>query len=429
MNGNKMLFISGLLLVISAISPARTLIRLFALICFAFAIMTIMSQGRYKKVIPRSLFVSGLLFIFTRSIMGFIKGNGAIVLFVRDTIGEMLFLFLPIAILCAMLAWMEYAQFRRFVLTVIILCVPFLLLTIRADVGSSRMQMAVAEMISVDAMIETYEMSRSGVMMYSQIHSLPFLVVSSVMLVRHLNSKKEKIGAALFTALVLLALIRSGFGYAIALSLVLVVMSFVGSRHFPILIGTFLVLLVIGFFLIKTGVIVAALEMVQNGFGYSNVIGEKAGEIAAIIRGEETSDFETRKIMYGLSWDSFCENPFFGAHSWVGIGGHAYWLDMLGRWGFVGFFFEALMFGTACHFVCKWLPKLQVYYFLLIFVSFIFICSVKAKGFDTQNPVIFLMAVPMLLFRADDFYAASNNIRRMFRFPPRIWDDCKWRCW
>ena len=149
---------------------------------------------------------------------------------------------------------------------------------------------------------------------------------------------------------------------------------------------------------------------------------DKAEEMAAILGGrmEDASDFSGRIDVYGMSWREFLAHPIWGTNDLTRLGGHAYWIDVLGQWGIIGFIAEMLMMIAAFRCVRKILPRSTVYYYVISFGAFIVICFFKAGAFHAQTPVLFGMAVPMLLFREDDFYAASNNIRRIFRLPPRM---------
>jgi hypothetical protein len=297
--------------------------------------------------------------------------------------------------------------------------IPFLVITIFADVGASRMNMATAEMVSFDAMIETYQTSRSGVMMYSAIHTLPFLLVGAVVASKYSYPNKGiKILLISFSFLILLTIIRSGFGYATGIALALLVLTLIGTRHLGVLITALVISAIIGIILLKTGVVISFLEYVQEGIGYGNVIGEKASEIICIIEGRETGNFDTRIEKYSQSWATFKLHPLFGGER-KGLGGHAYWIDVLGEWGIIGFLPEIILFLCRFRFLYTKLPMPHEYYLFFIFVFYMILSSVKAKAFDAQNRVIFLFALTLLLLREDVFYYVSNKMRRVFMIPYR----------
>lgn len=418
----KMLFLVALFNVGAVVTPVRAWVPMFVTFSFVFTLIVVYRNANCRRVSPGRLLAVGLIFVFCRAMQGAIKYPNLTLYYIRLTFGNMLYVFLSIAVIFAIVAYADYKQFRKFVVAMLIMTFPFLLITIAADVGTSRTQMAVAVQISEQAVQEAEEINRSGAMMYGAIHSIMFIAVASVMQARHLLSKRDKVFAALFAAIVLLTIVRSGFGYATYITILLVVLSLAGAKRLSMVIIGLGISAIIFLVLWKSGVLVAILEAIQQGFGYQNAIGSKAEEMAAILGGrvQEATDFYGRLDIYDMSWQGFLSHPFWGADGQTRLGGHAYWIDVLGRWGFTGFFVEALMYFVAFHYVLKVLPRGVKYYFVICVVAFVGICFVKAGAFHAQVPILFGMAVPMLLFREDDFYTASNNIRRMFRLPPRM---------
>ena len=420
-NKNLMLFFCGILLAISAMTPARAWIRFFNTASWGVTLMVLFQHDKYRRVCPKILLTSGIAYVAVRVFLGILKKGGMFFLF-RVFLNSMLLLFIPVAIFIAIVAFLDYWQFRRFVVACILVMLPFLLLTIYMPIGTSRMNIATAMMISDSLVEETEEVSKMGVMMYPQIHSLPFLVVSSIMLMKHLKVFKEKFAFAMLATLLVVAIVRSGFGYAIVATFILVAMSFSGAKRKSTNILVLVLMGIFGLFFIKSGSLASMLNNVQESWGYGNVVGEKAGEVSAIIQGNssDAADFSGRQELYKLSLNAFIKHPFFGAPSVEGIGGHAYWLDILGQWGLVGFFVEALMFAFAVRLERDILPDFQKYYFNIAFLFYMLICCVKAGGMSVQNTAFFLMFSAMLVFREDDFYFATNKIRRLFNLPPRI---------
>lgn len=425
------LFAVGLMIVASVVTPVRAWVPMFVTLSFAIAMIGIYGNANCRRVVPGWLLAVGVGFIFCRAMQGAIKYPELTLYYIRLVLGNALYVFLPIAINFAIVAYADYKQFRKFVIAMLIMTFPFLLLTIVADVGMSRTQIAVAVQMSRQAIQEAEEINRSGVMMYGAIHSLMFIAVAAVMQIRNLTVKRDKVLYALFAATVVLTVIRSGFGYATYTTLMLVVLALAGAKNLSIVFMWLAMVAILFLILWKTGVLIAILEAVQQGFGYQNVIGSKAEELAAILGGRvyEASDFYGRLDVYGRSWQEFLRHPFWGTDDQTRLGGHAYWIDTLGCWGFTGFVVEALMYFVAFRYVLKALPRGIKYYFVICVVAFVGICFVKAGAFHAQVPILFGMTVPMLLFREDDFYTASNNIRRMFRLPPRMFGNRNWMSW
>jgi len=422
-NNLKLLFVVALLNVGAVVTPVRAWVPMFVTFSFVLAVVGLYGNAYFRRVCPGRLLAIGFVFLFYRAMQGAIKYSELTSYYIRLTLGNMLYVFLSITVIFAIIAYADYKQFRKFVIAMLIMTFPFLLITIVADVGVSRTQMAVAVQISEQAVQEAEEVNRSGVMMYGAIHSLMFIAVAAVMQIRNLTVKRDKVLFALFAATVVLTVIRSGFGYATYVTILLVVLSLAGTKRLSMVLMWLAIAAILFLILWKTGVLVAILDAVQQGFGYQNVIGSKAEELAAILGGRvhEASDFYGRFDIYDRSWQEFLRHPFWGTDNQTRLGGHAYWIDMLGQWGFTGFVVEALMHFVAYRYVLKALPRGVKYYFVICVVAFVGICLVKNGAFHAQVPILFGMAVPMLLLREDDFYVTSNNIRRMFRLPPRMW--------
>ena len=419
---NSTLLFCGILVVMTAMTPARAWIRFFNTMSWVITLFVFLQHDNYKKVIPQGLLVSGIVYIMARCGLGLIKGVGGAVYIFRLYLSAMLNLFVPVAIFMAILAYADYRQFRRFVYAIALVMLPFLLLTIYMPIGTSRMNMATAMMISESLMEEVEEVNRMGVMTYAPIHSLPFLVVSSVMLGRHLRTMREKMAAAIFASILVVTIVRSGFGYAICMTFALLFLSFAGAKRRATSTIILLLLGMLGVFLVKTGVVASILKSVQEGLGYGNVIGSKAEEVEAVLQGRayDASDFSGRLEIYKMAIRAFVRYPLLGAPPTVETGGHAYWLDTLGQWGIAGFVVEAVMMATAFRLERRILPKFQQYYYELAFVFYMIILCVKAGGMNVQTPTFFLMFPSMLILREDDFYFASNRVRRMFNIPPRM---------
>lgn len=424
-NKHRFLFAAGLMVVASVVTPIRAWVPMFVTLSFVIALIGIYGNANYRRVVPNGLLAAGVIFMFCRAMQGAMKYPELTSYYIRLTLSNLLYVCFIIVIVFAIIAYADFRQFKKFVITMLIMTFPFLLITIMADVGVSRTQMAAAVNISQQAMQEAEEFNRSGIMMYGAIHSLMFIAVASVMQIRHLTLKRDKVLSALFAATVVLTVIRSGFGYATYITLMLVVLSLVGAKNLSMVVMWLAMVAVLFLILWKTGVLVSILEAVQQGFGYQNAIGSKAQELAAILSGRahEAFDFSGRLEIYGRSWREFLSHPFWGTDDQTRLGAHAYWIDVLGQWGFTGFIVEALMHFVAFRYVLKVLPKGVKYYFAICVVAFVGICLVKAGAFHAQVPILFGMAVPMMLFREDDFYVASNNIRRMFRLPPRMFGN------
>lgn len=421
--GQNALLVCGLLLVVSAMTPARAWIRYFNTMSWAITLMVLFFSGKYSKTIPQGFLFSAITYFIVRVCLGLLKQTGGLVALSVQFLNAGLLLFVPVVVFLALVAFADYRQFRRFVVAMVLIMLPFLLVTIYEPIGTSRLNIISAVKYDLyDQMLQIEEANAKGVMMYPQIHSLPFLIVSSIMLAKHLRTKRERMVAAIFATILMTTVFRSGFGYAIGVSILLVFLSFVKVKNKEVSFLLVALSCILFLFLHKSGVIVAMLNSVQDGIGEGNAVGAKAKDISDIVQGtvEESSDFSTRITLYKMGLAAFVKYPIFGAPPTVETGGHSYWLDTLGQWGLVGFLVEAVMIAIAFRLERAVLPYFQKTSFDMAAVCFMLLLCLKAGGLSVQHTAFFLMLPSMLIFREDDFYIASNNVRRMFHLPLRI---------
>ena len=224
----SMLILGGLMVVASAMTPAGVWIRMFATLALSISIMAIFHGRIFMRVLPKGIFLSGIVHVFVRGLQIAVKYPGEIFYAVRDSLSFVLHIFVPVFLLFTLVAFVDYKQFRRFVILTILIILPFLLITICSPVGASRLQMAVAQGISEFAAQEVVQVTRSGVMMYPQIHTLPFILIASIFLFKNLTRKYERMAMGLVAIIALSTIVRSGFGFAIGFSFVCALMVMVG---------------------------------------------------------------------------------------------------------------------------------------------------------------------------------------------------------
>ena len=158
----------------------------------------------------------------------------------------------------------------------------------------------------------------------------------------------------------------------------------------------------------------------------SNLVG-KINEFAAICTTVSGSAYwNMRSELYRISRDAFCAHPIFGAGTEF-VGGHSYFLDMLAAHGIVYVMAYIVYYYGLLRFIYRVLPHEVRWYYVSACICFVLLLSYKAGGLIAQNHVMCLVLPLMFLIRKQDFYAASNLMRRRFRLPPLQFGE--WRGW
>lgn len=109
---------------------------------------------------------------------------------------------------------------------------------------------------------------------------------------------------------------------------------------------------------------------------------EKLNDISAVSTGEMEGDLATRNNLLLMTIDAFLQSPIFGSHS-TNIGGHNYLLDLLARFGLIGFIPFMMFFVTQTKTILSKLTGAAHMFYLLCIVGWIAQATLKnIPGFE-----------------------------------------------
>lgn len=419
--GNLLLCFTGILLVFTCYVPIlKYLMRSLMLVVTLYALLFLLYKlPRFYMSrffwIPVAFFVYRffIAWVWGHYDMGNSLSTGVYVL-----LAEVLGLIVASGLFLALVSSGDYKCFRTFIYISIGFLLLFAIFTIRAEVGTAR------DFGSTDgsyyAMQRAADNIMTGTLDYATIHTLPFVIFGLIYSAKSMQVK----GKAYFYIgglLMLLAVYRSAFTLATLFALVLLIIAFVPQRRIAVsLIG-------IGFLLVLFGVFLKVGLVTEMLMGFRSLISEsdsvsitgKVDELISLSKGVAIGDGATRLDLYTLSLKSFCKSPLWGNFD-AELGGHAFLLDYLGREGLLGVAIWCLFYVNYFLKIKAVLSKSLRTPYVVAFVSFIGIISLKAAWMRTYGFALYLIVPSLLLIQEKLYYETSYRVRRYLRLPVRM---------
>ena len=324
--------------------------------------------------------LGGVAICFLFVILSIIKENGA----VMEHIGFYLhYITWPFLFVCAVrkLNRKEISHLLYFIIGICLIGNILTLIQLNINPDISRL---LAGRQLQEEKVQYYKLGVGG---YGYVFAMAFLMYGIVRWLKQTKSKAEKFYLLLFLVVNSLLILYAGYTTAILLSLGMICFALasdlrIGYRILLVLFGSVLIL-VFGKFLLETCYNIAdSLELTWV-----------AKRFEQLLYSQETNDLSSLKrvVLYGMSWNTFIENPFFGGSDY---GGHSQVLDLLAQYGIFAVFMP-IFFGS-CQSLCnKFLGKSKVFVVFLAFLLFACIdtCSVM------QIPVAVFFVVPLMLYQ------------------------------
>lgn len=245
-----------------------------------------------------------------------------------------------------------------------------------------------------------HEAMRDGVASYSFIHAIPLLFPVLIAIIKDVRIRRMvKVSVMVLLLFLFLFLVKTDFATPILLSLALGVLAVMYSKNKAVnLFLVFLVALVLLVFIIwGENIKLGLLRMGQEVF----TEGAIAGKIDDIVNAQgdvnHMTQADNRMERYSMSWMQFFTHPLWGCADSQLLGGHCYFVDIL---GFFGLFFS-LPFFVALFSVLRMIsrmiiPGLRIYYGLA-FAGYLFFGCVKNAGENEYYDILFLVA-PCVLY-------------------------------
>ncbi len=127
--------------------------------------------------------------------------------------------------------------------------------------------------------------------------------------------------------------------------------------------------------------------------------------IDAVLAGNTKSEYMSRIGLAKISFDSFLSNPIFGigfvkadfakvVYYTLGIGHHSEFIDHLGRYGLVGFFFYAVIFAKFWQFLVRIKTKSDDFMAASFVVLSFLVFSVLNNSMDYISGIVLFFLVP-----------------------------------
>ena len=213
--------------------------------------------------------------------------------------------------------------------------------------------------------------------------------------------------------------VRSGFSTAIFMYAGLLLFGMFGSKYWK---GTFFIgslLFICMIVMWKVGLIYSALSAIKPYVGESHF----ANKIEALEESRYThygsSYINGRLELYKDSWDSFKRHPIVG-NMQSRTGGHSGGLDMLAKYGIVGFSLFMLPFFSAFIVIIRCIPMSQRWYLCLAIGSYFIFYFLKAPAHKTQMYTLLTLFSVLVCLKKDQFQYTCSRIRRYLGLPPLL---------
>ena len=329
-------------------------------------------------------------------------------------------LYLPFV--CAgLLAYILINRDRKLLYVVLVIAFLFIIYTAYkttlADTNASRHFAGNAQTIN-DLYIVAQNLEES-VMGYAHIHALPFVMVGLICVFRRGDKIWMKIAAVPVAFVCLYALIKSGYTTATICMGLTIVVSCINAKNRMISLIFLALAFVVFVILVKTGIFLNILEVtVKPLLDPRSNLASKIDEFAAMQTTVNGSEYwNGRSYLYVWSFETFLSHPIFGAGK-GSAGGHSYFIDLMADYGLIYFIPYVIYYVMTFKFVYRALPKQVQWYYLSACVSLSLLLLFKAKGLIAQHHIMCLVLPLMLVIRKEDFYQASDLMRRQFRLPP-----------
>ena len=411
------LFFSAVILMLTA-SIWWELLRFYIRMVFAGSLLlSFIFIGIYFSRIYRTKHFPLMIVAVTLFIMPGLELSGySLGLLIHSAPAQLILPFVAVGLLAYVLVKGDIKLLRIVLIVAGIFVLYTAFKTMRAEVNASRTFFANAA--SMDALMQAKENIDEGLMGYAQIHSIPFVVVGLVCIIRRAQKIWFKVVSVILSFVCLYALIKSGYTTATMCTGLAIVLSCISAKKKAISVALVVIGCVGFYFVVRSGLLLAILEAIAPVLDQKSNLVAKINDFAAIQTSVAGSAYwNVRTELYRLSWNAFCLHPIFGAGAESGGGGHSYFLDLLAGRGIVYFAIYITYYYGLFRFIYRVLPQDVKWYYTSACICLTLLLAYKANGLIAQNHVMCLVLPLMLLIRKQDFYAASNLMRRQLRLP------------
>ena len=303
----------------------------------------------------------------------------------------------------------DYVLYRNCLYLSLLIVLPFVIVTLSADMGASRTLAGNA--ITFAQLVEAYENRIKGVLDYGAIHSFPFLIMGVYVSCRLQKNIKHKLLLGAFALLLFAVMVKSVFFAAFVVTCGLLYLS--NGDNFKMRFIVFIGAILSIWALWATGTIVHLLEF------FVNIVFGVDSDSIAVVKVKQIADyyylgtgFEGRENRYEVAINGFLNNILIGGIDEHEDAGHSFVLQILGDFGLIGFTIYLCYFRSLFKVVSRVLPQKLRWYYSIMIIGFIVLALVKNIGLSIEVFMIFGWAPMFLLLREEDFYIGVANARR-----------------
>ena len=241
-------------------------------------------------------------------------------------------------------------------------------------------------------------LQKYGLTNYIIPHAVPILIPSFILGAKITNGLHKVLYYFLAVICIVLTYV-SGAATPFLLAICITIFAFIIKKgkvaislRYLIILGLFVLLVT------NENIIVSFLSGIDNTLGNEGVIHERVVMVQnSILSDQSEGDLAIRQEKYTNSWYAFSSNIILGGNS-QSVGGHAFLLDILGKYGLFGFIPFAIFLFTQIKYVYNQiLDDYKIFYVLSIFAA---VGMLVIKNMSGWTNYFFLFIVAPLLINS-----------------------------
>ncbi len=223
------------------------------------------------------------------------------------------------------------------------------------------------------------DMAKIGAGGYTFINALPFIVLPLMYLWKKMKSTRMKVIIISLILLMIYAIAKTSWGTALIFAMMTFIIGFFVNNRRRLLLSTVLLSIMISISFFYSKEIFRGLDDI---FSDNPVLLKKINDIQESLDTKQTTgQVQTRSELYDQSFGVFMKNPLWGSNK--EIGGHAFFIDHLARYGILGTSFLALLLFSVYRESIKVLPEdFKLSHQTNIFLFVLFGCVKNITGFE-----------------------------------------------
>lgn len=282
-----------------------------------------------------------------------------------------------------------------FSLTIIVVTAIITIIRGGADADIVRDAVINAYSDKIQDAMEGMSVRRSGVASYGLIHGVTMII--PVLIGQIKSNRSMRIRSFFLLSLILIygMLIRAYFGTPIIVGTSLIILSVLVTRRLEYNVLIILSFCFVAFAFTQFDMLEKILTNIQPSFEGTAIYAKIDDIIYSLQINAASGQLEGRQVLYKQSWDAFLANPLMGSSDQNLLGGHAYFRDILGYYGLLGFLPLMAAIFVACRDVFRRIkPSMRSYYLISVISYIVMGCFKNYAG--SELVLMFYMLVPAI---------------------------------